>query len=233
MKIPGILAVCLTLILVTPSFARAADITGKWKAEFESRIGFLKYTYDLKAEGGKLSGKATRELDGTKTEIELKEAKLTGEEVSFVEIVKREDQEIRIEYTGKVAGNEIKFTRKVGDFATTEMVAKREMPAASLAGRWQAEFDTQIGKQKYLFTLAEEGGKVTGKANAEIGEGKFETKLSEGKLQGDQVSFVELLDFQGNALRITYTGKLAGDELKLKRQVGDVATEDLVAKRMK
>lgn len=233
MKLPRILAVSLALSVISSCLAQAADVTGKWKAEFDSRIGHLKYVYELRSEGGKLAGKAMRDLDGKVGEVELKEGKVTGEEVFFVEVLKREDQEIRIEYTGKLAGNEIKFTRKVGDFSTTEMVAKREMAAASLAGRWQAEFDTQIGKQKYLFTLAEEGGKVTGKANAEIGEGKFETKLAEGKLQGDQVSFVEMLDFQGNALRITYTGKVAGDELKLKRQVGDVATEDLVAKRVK
>jgi hypothetical protein len=32
---------------------------------------------------------------------------------------------VRITYTGKVAADEIKFTRKVGDFATEEFTAKR------------------------------------------------------------------------------------------------------------
>jgi hypothetical protein len=35
------------------------------------------------------------------------------------------NDKLRIEYTGKVSGNEIKFTGKVGDFATKECVAKR------------------------------------------------------------------------------------------------------------
>jgi hypothetical protein len=30
-----------------------------------------------------------------------------------------------ITYTGKISGDEIKFTRKVGDFATEEITAKR------------------------------------------------------------------------------------------------------------
>jgi hypothetical protein len=34
-------------------------------------------------------------------------------------------KEGRIEYTGQLAGDEIKLTRKVGDFATEELVAKR------------------------------------------------------------------------------------------------------------
>src|ERR1043165_5736172 len=103
-----------------------ADISGKWKAEFDTQIGHLKYTYELKAEREKLTGKAFRELDGTKTTIEIVEGKIKSEEVSFVEPLKVQEQEVRIEYKGKLSGDEIKFVRKVGDFGTTEIVAKRE-----------------------------------------------------------------------------------------------------------
>src|SRR5262245_42082778 len=104
----------------------AADVTGKWKSEFDTQIGHLKYLYEFKADGEKLTGKALREREGEKTETEIKEGKLTGDDISFAEFVKFQDNEIRIDYKGKVAGDEIKFTRKVGDFATTEIVAKRE-----------------------------------------------------------------------------------------------------------
>jgi hypothetical protein len=103
-----------------------ADVTGKWKSEFDTQIGHLKYTYELKADGEKLTGKAFRELEGTKTTIEIVEGKVKGDEVSFVEPIKVQEQEVRIEYKGKLSGDEIKFTRKVADFATTEIVAKRE-----------------------------------------------------------------------------------------------------------
>src|SRR5262249_51811376 len=105
---------------------QAADVTGKWKSEFDTQIGHLKYTYELKADGEKLTGKAVRELDGNKTTIELVEGKIKDDEVSFVEPLKVQDQDIRIEYKGKLSGDEIKFVRKVGDFGTTEIVAKRE-----------------------------------------------------------------------------------------------------------
>lgn len=36
-----------------------------------------------------------------------------------------QDQQIRIEYKGKVNGDEMKLTRKVGDFGSSEAVAKR------------------------------------------------------------------------------------------------------------
>ena len=108
----------------------AADLTGKWKSEFDTQIGHLKYTYELRADGEKLTGKAFRELEGTKTTIEIVEGKIKGDDVSFVEPIKVQDQEVRIEYKGKLSGDEIKFTRKVGDFATTEIVAKREKEKA-------------------------------------------------------------------------------------------------------
>ena len=102
--------------------------------------------------------------------------------------------------------------------------------AADLTGTWKAEFDTQIGAQKYIFTLKQEGSGLTGKANAEISGEKYESKLKDGKVEGDNVSFVELLNFQGNDLEIRYKGSVADKEMKLSRQVGEFATEQLTAK---
>jgi opacity protein-like surface antigen len=105
--------------------------------------------------------------------------------------------------------------------------------AADVTGKWTAEFDTQVGQQKYLFELKAEGGKVTGKASFERMGQKGEAELKDGKLVGDDISFVEMIDFQGNAIAITYTGKVTGDEIKFTRTIGDFAKEDFVAKRVK
>jgi hypothetical protein len=103
--------------------------------------------------------------------------------------------------------------------------------AADVAGRWTAEFDTQVGVQKYTYDLKLEAGKLTGTAAFERMGDKGTVELKEGRVEGDKVSFVEMLDFQGNALRIEYSGQLAGDEIKFTRRVGDFATEEFVAKR--
>jgi hypothetical protein len=50
-------------------------------------------------------------------------------------------------------------------------------------------------------------------------------------VDGDKVSFEEPLSVDGNELTITYSGTLAGDELKLSRNVGEFGTEQLTAKR--
>lgn len=118
-----------------------------------------------------------------------------------------------------------------GALAGLSLVSTLAALAGDLAGAWQAEFDTQIGKQKYRYQLKVDGGKITGQAEADINGEKHSSEIKEGRVAGDDVTFVESLEFQGNPLRITYAGKLSGDELKLTRKVGDFAAEELVAKR--
>ena len=224
-----------TLLAAEPSSPSPAssDVAGKWKSEFDTRVGHLKYTYELKNKGDKLTGTALREREGVKTETELKDITLKGDQLSFVEPIKIQDQDVNIEYTGKVSGNEIKLTRKVGDFATTEIVARRDTEApASVTGKWKTEFDSQIGKQTYTYELKAEGEHLTGKAIGESQFGKFDTAITEGKISPSGIAFVEQLKLPDREIRIEYTGKLEGQDLKLTRKVGDIATEEIVAKRV-
>lgn len=119
----------LSLALASLS-AFAADVTGIWKADFETQRGLQKYTFNLKQDGTKLTGKASVEREGEKREAEFKDGKVEGDTVTFVEALKVQDNEINITYTGKIAGDEIKFTRKVGDFGSSEATARREGGAA-------------------------------------------------------------------------------------------------------
>ena len=102
-------------------------------------------------------------------------------------------------------------------------------PAADVSGKWTAQFDTQVGVQKYTYEFKVDNGKLTGKAVSENGE----SAIQDGKVSGDDITFVETLNFDGQPLRITYKGKIAGDEIKFTRNVADMATEELVAKRSK
>jgi hypothetical protein len=233
----------LTLAAMTFGVAvavRAADVTGKWTSAFDTQVGAMKYTYEFKVDGEKLTGKAMRDRDGEKTETEIKEGKLTGDDISFVEMVNIQDQDVRIEYKGKVAGDEMKLTRKVGDFGTLEIVAKREKasvveksPGVVVTGKWQAEFDTQIGKQKYTYEFKTDGDKLTGKAVGGVEGEKSDTEIKDGKCGGTNLSFVEMVKFQEQEIRVDYKGTIDGDEIKMTRQVGDFATEQVVAKRVK
>src|SRR3954464_5303260 len=119
------------LILAMASLsALAADITGTWKAEFNTQRGLQKYAFTLKQDGTSVTGKVNVERDGEKREAELKEGKVEADTVTFVEPLKIQDNDIQITYTGKISGNEIKFTRKVGDFGSSEATAKRDAETA-------------------------------------------------------------------------------------------------------
>jgi hypothetical protein len=126
----------LTAMAILPLSLFAADVTGTWKSEFDSQIGTQNYTFTFKQDGTTLTGKANSEAGDRKREAELKEGKVEGDTVSFVELLTIQDNEIRVTYTGKLsaAGDEIKFTRAVGDFGKTDIVAKREVAAATSAG---------------------------------------------------------------------------------------------------
>ena len=104
--------------------------------------------------------------------------------------------------------------------------------AADISGQWHAQFDSQIGVQKYLFTFQADGNKLTGKAASEVNGQKREAELNQGTINGDSLSFVEMFSFQGNEIPIRYTGKISGKEIAFTREVGEFAKEEIKATRL-
>jgi hypothetical protein len=102
--------------------------------------------------------------------------------------------------------------------------------AADITGKWTGSVETPMGQVEYTYDFVVKGATVTGKIQSSMGA----SDVIDGKVDGDKVSFVELLKLEGMELRITYSGQIASnDEIKFTRQVGDFATEQLVAKRAK
>ena len=106
--------------------AQSADVTGKWRAEFETQVGVQKYVYTITKQGSTFAGQAVGELGGQSRDVQLKDVKLSGDTISFSESFEFQGNAVPIIYTGVVTGDQIKFVRKVADFATEEFVAKRE-----------------------------------------------------------------------------------------------------------
>lgn len=115
-------AVVALVLIALASPVLAADITGKWTASFDTQVGMQNYTYEFVVKDGTLTGTA-KSGNG---ESALQNGKVDGDNVTFVENLKFQGMDIRIEYSGKItSAEEINFTRKVGDFATEQFVAKR------------------------------------------------------------------------------------------------------------
>jgi hypothetical protein len=138
----------VTAFFSTLAVASAAGIDGKWTSQFDTQIGVQKYTYEFKTgQDGKITGKAQFERgsvnggENQKGTVDLKDVKVAGSEVSFAEPLAMPGMpgpELIITYTGTISGDEITMSRKIGDFATEQLVAKRavaEAPAAKPAAK--------------------------------------------------------------------------------------------------
>ena len=118
------------------------SVAGTWKTQFDSQIGLQKYTYVFKVDGTNVTGTATGEREmGTNT-VAITEGKISTNEITFVEPLKFGDNEMRIEYTGKVNGDQIQFHRKVGDVAEEDLVAHRVRQASITSGMNRPPADT-------------------------------------------------------------------------------------------
>jgi len=91
------------------------------------------------------------------------------------------------------------------------------LTAIDVTGTWKADIETQVGKFKYTYMLKQQGTQITGKIISELEGEKRETVVLEGKLNGDIIEFSEIMNFQDNELKISYKGKVTGDEISFIR----------------
>lgn len=113
----------LLALLATTLTAFGADVTGNWKATAEGPNGSMERTFTLKAEGAKLTGETVSSVVG---KSEITEGKIDGDNISFVINVKFQDNEMKLNYKGKVVNkDEIKFTVDLNG-NTIEWLAKRQ-----------------------------------------------------------------------------------------------------------
>jgi hypothetical protein len=105
--------------------AFAADISGNWKATAEGPNGAMERTFTFKQDGNKVTGETTSSFTGKST---ITDGKVEGDSVTFTITAKVGDQEIKLNYKGKIAGGEIKFTSEMADGGMTpiEWTAKKQ-----------------------------------------------------------------------------------------------------------
>jgi hypothetical protein len=115
---------CLAAIVLTVAWA--ADVSGKWKAEMQTPDGQTRTSiFTFQVSGDALTGTVA----GARGETPISEGKISGDAISFVVVRKFQDNEFKMNYKGKVAGDEIKLTVTAnfgGEERTFEMTAKRE-----------------------------------------------------------------------------------------------------------
>jgi len=103
--------------------------------------------------------------------------------------------------------------------------------AANIDGKWVAQIQGQQGTQEQTFTFKAEGEKLTGSVTTQRGE----APISDGTIKGDEISFTQTFEMQGNSVKIIYKGKISGDEIKFTRarEGGNRPPTEFTAKRVK
>lgn len=87
--------------------------------------------------------------------------------------------------------------------------------AADVSGTWTGEQQGRNGPQTVTLNLKAEGNTLNGSITGRGGE----TAISDGKVDGDNVSFTVTREFNGNTMKMKYSGAVSGSELKLKMEV--------------
>ena len=85
--------------------------------------------------------------------------------------------------------------------------------AAGIDGKWTGQVQGPQGSMDITFVFKSDGEKLTGTLTNQMGD----VAIEEGTIKGDAVSFKVVREFNGNKFTLKYTGKLAGDEIKLTR----------------
>ena len=90
--------------------AAAAGVDGKWTAEVPGRQGNTEMTFNFKADGAKLTGTVANAFMGN---TEIQNGAVSGDAISFDQVLERGERKITFKYKGTVKGDEIEFTREM------------------------------------------------------------------------------------------------------------------------
>ena len=115
----------LALLSLWACAAVAADISGNWKATAEGPNGQMERTFTFKVDGNKVTGETTSSMLGKST---ITDGKIEGDTVSFSITANFNGDEMKIDYKGKIAADEIKLTSSSAALGgqSIEWLAKRE-----------------------------------------------------------------------------------------------------------
>lgn len=114
------------------------------------------------------------------------------------------------------------------------VVVADDKKAANVAGTWTWKVTRNDQEFTTTLKLKQEGSKVTGTISGR--QGNNDTEISEGKIEGADVSFQVTREFNGNSIVIKYKGKVEGDTIKGKTVItrdGNEMERDWEAKREK
>jgi len=102
--------------------------------------------------------------------------------------------------------------------------------AADPTGSWKANIETPNGGIEATFTFRVTDGKLAGSVASTMGD----SEISEGKLDGDNISFAVVRKISDQEFRLNYKGTVGEKEMKLTLTIPAMfnSSYELVAKKI-
>ncbi len=100
------------------------------------------------------------------------------------------------------------------------------LAAADVTGKWEFTVELGGGAGNPAFTFQQQGEKLTGRYQGQLGEADLA-----GKVTGDDIQFSFTVKGDLGELKAAYAGKVSGDTMKGKVDYGQLGEGTFTAKR--
>ena len=227
------------VLLAGPVHAQGNSAAGTWDVSLTTPNGPMSVALTLKKDGAKLSGSIAGPQGEVAVEGTQKDKAVV---VSFS--VQTPNGAFAIVMNGNQDGDAIGGTMDFGGQGQAEWTGKRRGGAAASAGgpaaapgqgdkpadvsgTWAIQLD--IGGQTVTptVTLKQDGEKLSGTYSSQVlGEQQVT-----GTVKGNDITFGFQASLDGNAVKVTYTGKVDKDTMKGSVALGDMGEGTFTAKK--
>jgi len=128
------------------------------------------------------------------------------------------------------------MTKKLLFVTTILMIAAFGLLAADVSGKWVAETPGRNGgpPRQVTFTFKVDGSKLTGTVSQAGRNGNMDSDITDGKVDGDNISFKVTRTMGDQQMTTEYTGTVSGDTINLKMNMNGPngpMTREMTAKK--
>lgn len=116
--------------------------------------------------------------------------------------------------------------RKLFAVLVASAISSTSLAAQSVAGTWDASYNTPGGPRTFKVVLVQDGEKLTGKVVRTQGESALV-----GTAKNDSVKFTYQIEYNGNKLDMNVAAKVTGGEMKGSVDFAGQAQEPFEAKK--
>lgn len=206
------LCVLTTTLIAQDKAVKTTDPSGTWRWEYELEGATVKDSLQLSlSKDNKLVGKYKGRDEKL---VEIKEAKIEGDTLTFLLSLEYQKMSIKLEFKGKVKGDEIDGSVTISTAEGSQeypWAPKRSVLMEDVVGEWQMKIETGDRTLEPVVTISKDGEKY----KAKYVSGKdFIADVTELKVANNQLSFNVSGEVNGTKIKADYKGRPYGDKIQ-------------------